>query len=171
MGRNKSNIMVNTYTQIHIQVVFSVQDRESLILKSWKDELYKYITGIIQNNKHKLLAINGMPDHIHILFGFRPIQSLSDLMQDIKGSSSKWINEKKFIRGKFSWQEGYGAFSYSKAGVQKIIHYINHQQEHHKRITFLEEYLVLLKEFEIDYDDRFIFKPLGIDYNVPDGTY
>ncbi len=119
-----------------------------------------------------------MPDHLHILFGFRPIQSLSDLMQDIKGSSSKWINEKNFIRGKFSWQEaclparqGYGAFSYSKAEVPKIIHYINHQQEHHKRITFLEEYLVLLKEFEIDYDNRFVFKPLSIEYNVPDGTY
>ncbi len=171
MGRYKFNIMVNTYTQIHIQAVFSVQDRASLILTSWKDELYKYITGIIQNNNHKLLAINGMPDHIHILFGFRPIQSLSDLMQDIKGSSSKWINEKRFIRGKFSWQEGYGAFSYSKAEIPKIIQYINHQQEHHKRTTFIEEYLGLLKEFDIDYDDRFLFKPLGIDYSVPDGTY
>jgi putative transposase len=98
--------MANTYTQIHIQAVFTVQDRDSIILNDWKDDLYKYITGIMQNNKHKLLAINGMPDHIHILFGLRPAQSLSDLMQDIKGSSSKWINEKRFVRGKFTWQEG-----------------------------------------------------------------
>lgn len=97
--------MANTYTQIHIQTVFTVQDRDSIILKNWKDDLYKYITGIVQNNNHKLLAIFGIPDHIHILFGLRPTQSLSDLMQDIKGSSSKWINEKRFVHGRFSWQE------------------------------------------------------------------
>jgi putative transposase len=163
--------MANTYTQIHIQAVFTVQDRDSIILDHWKGDLYKYITGIIQNNKHKLLAINGMPDHIHILFGLRPAQSLSDLMQDIKGGSSKWINEKRFVRSRFSWQEGYGAFSYSKADLLNIIHYIHHQQEHHTRKTFLEEYFGLLKEFGIEYDDRFVFKPLGINYIVPDGTY
>lgn len=162
--------MANTYTQIHIQAVFTVQDRESVIQNSWKDELYKYIAGIIKNNKHKLLAINGMSDHIHILLGLRPSQSLSDLMQDIKGSSSKWINEKRFVRGKFSWQEGYGAFSYSKADVPNIIQYINHQEKHHKRKTFLEEYLEILKELDIEFDDRFVFKPLGIKYIVPDGT-
>src|SRR5690349_4500581 len=107
--------MPNTYTQIHIHAVFTVQNRESLIAKEWKIELYKYITGIIQNHNHKVIAINGMSDHIHILFGMRPNQSLSDLMQDVKASSSKWINEKRFVRGKFSWQEGYGAFSYSKS--------------------------------------------------------
>ena len=162
--------MANTYTQIHIQAVFTVQDRDSIIRTAWKDDLYKYITGIIQNNKHKLLAINGMPDHIHLLFGFRPTQSLSDLVQDIKGSSSKWINEKRFLRTKFSWQEGYGAFSYSKADLLNIIRYINRQKEHHTKRTFLEEYLSLLKEFDIEYDDRFVFKPVGIDYSVPDGT-
>jgi putative transposase len=119
--------MANTYTQIHIHVVFTVQNRDSVILNSWKDELYKYITGIIQNNKHKLLAINGMPDHVHILIGYRPTQSLSDLMQDIKGNSSKWINEKRFVTGKFSWQEGYGAFSYAKTDLPKIIGYIQEQ--------------------------------------------
>src|SRR5688500_12636435 len=103
--------MPNTYTQIHIQTVFAVQNRDCTIRDDWKDELYKYISGIFQNNKHKMLAVNGMPDHVHILFGFRPSQSLSDLMQDIKGNSSKWINEKRFIKEKFSWQEGYGAFS------------------------------------------------------------
>jgi REP element-mobilizing transposase RayT len=152
--------MANTYTQLHIQAVFAVQNRECIIQPSWKDELYKYITGIVQNNKHKLLTINGMPDHIHILFGFRPTQSLSDLMQDIKGDSSKWINEKGFVRGKFSWQEGYGAFSYSKSELHRIINYIESQEAHHKKETFIEEYLDFLKEFEVDFDDRYIFKPV-----------
>jgi len=162
--------MANTYTQIHIQIVFTVQNRESVIRSSWRDELYKYITGIVQNNKHKLLAINGMPDHIHILIGYRPSQSLSDLVQDIKGSSSKWINEKRFVQGRFSWQEGYGAFSYAKTDLVKIIGYIQHQEEHHRRKSFLEEYVELLKEFDIEYDDRYVFKPVGFDYIVPDGT-
>jgi putative transposase len=162
--------MANTYTQIHIQIVFAVQNRESVIQNSWKDELYKYITGIVQNNKHKILAINGMPDHIHILIGYRPAQSLSDLMQDVKGSSSKWINEKKFVQGRFSWQEGYGAFSYAKRDLPKIIGYIQNQYEHHIGKTFLEEYKELLKEFDIEYNDRFVFKPIKIDDFVPDGT-
>jgi REP element-mobilizing transposase RayT len=152
--------MANTYTQIHIQAVFAVQNRDCVIMPSWKDELYKYITGIVQHNKHKLLSINGMPDHIHILFGFRPTQSLSDLMQDIKGDSSKWINEKGFVRGNFSWQEGYGAFSYSKSELHRVINYIERQEIHHKKITFIEEYLDFLKEFEVDFDDRYIFKPV-----------
>ena len=160
--------MANTFTQIHIQAVFAVQNRDCIIQSGWKDELYKYITGIVQNNKHKMLAINGMPDHVHILFGFRPSQSLSDLMQDIKGSSSKWINEKRFIKVKFSWQEGYGAFSYSKSDLPNVIHYIKNQEEHHKKRSFIEEYEDLLKEFEIDYDERFVFKP--VDYIVPEGT-
>ena len=162
--------MANTYTQIHIQAVFSVQNRECIIQPGWKDELYKYISGIIQNNKHKLLAINGMPDHVHILFGLRPSQSISDLMQDIKGSSSKWINDKKLIRGKFSWQEGYGAFSYSKSEVPSIIQYILTQTVHHRVKTFTEEYYELLKEFEVEFDDRYLFKPVKVDYIVPDGT-
>ena len=103
--------MANTYTQIHIHAVFSVQNRSCIIQRRWKEELYKYITGIIKNNKHKPLVINGMPDHIHVLFGLRPAQSISDLLQDIKGGSSKWINERKLVKGRFSWQEGYGAFS------------------------------------------------------------
>ena len=109
--------MANTYTQIHIQAIFAVQDRSCLISQLWENELYMYITGIIQNNNHKVLAINGMPDHIHILFGMHPTQSLSNLMQDIKGYSSKWINQKGFIGSRFSWQEGYGAFSYSKSQI------------------------------------------------------
>jgi putative transposase len=160
--------MANTYTQIHIHSVFSVQRRDGIIQIKWRDELYKYITSIIQANEHKLLAIGGMSDHVHILFGFRPKQSLSDLMQEIKRGSSKWINEKRFVRGRFSWQEGYGAFSYSRDDLPKVIRYIQNQKEHHKKITFMEEYMALLKEFEIEYDLRYIFKPVetGAGENV-----
>jgi|SRR5690606_4191986 len=152
--------MANTFTQIHIQAIFAVQNRMSLIRDSWEAELYQYITGIIQNQGHKLLAINGMADHVHILFGMRPKQSLSDLMQDVKGDSSKWINSKGFVRGKFSWQEGYGAFSYSKSQLPAVLRYIGNQKEHHKRKTFLEEYREFLDKFEVEYDQRFIFKEI-----------
>jgi putative transposase len=152
--------MANTYTQIHIHVVFSVKDRSCVIKKLWKDELYKYIAGIIQTNKHKVLTINGMPDHIHILFGMRPFQSLSELMQDIKGCSSQWINKKQFVKGRFSWQEGYGAFSYSKSNVDHVIDYIKNQEIHHRKRTFIEEYNEFLEKFEIDYDQRYIFSPV-----------
>lgn len=154
--------MANTYTQIHIQMVFAVQNRQSLIRQSWKEELHKYMTGIIQNYNHKLLAINSVPDHIHILIGMRPTQSLSDLMQDVKGSSSKWINDNRFASGKFSWQEGYGAFSYSKSSINNVISYIKTQEEHHKVRTFTEEYLAFLEEFDVPYDERYIFEP--VDY-------
>ena len=152
--------MANTYTQIHIQAIFAVKRRAGLIQNGWKDELYKYITGIIQAHEHKLLAINGMPDHLHIFFGMRPIQSLSDLMQDIKGSSSKWINERKFIKDKFEWQEGYGAFSYSKSQVPGVTAYVQNQEDHHRKTTFIEEYKSFLEKFEIDYNERYIFKAL-----------
>ncbi|WP_445956781.1 IS200/IS605 family transposase [Yeosuana sp.] len=152
--------MANTYTQIHIQTVFAVQNRQSLINKEWKDELYKYITGIIQNHNHKVLQINGMPDHIHILFGMRPTQSLSDLMKQVKQDSSKWINKKGFVNGKFSWQAGYGAFSYSKSEISNVIHYIKNQEVHHKSVSFQDEYLQLLNEFNIEFDERFILKPI-----------
>jgi putative transposase len=152
--------MANTYKQIHIQAVFAVKNRQSLISGEWKDQLYRYITGIIQQNGHKLLQINGMPDHIHLLFGLRPIQSLSDLMKQVKQDSSKWINLNKLVIGKFSWQEGYRAFSYSKSQVPRIIHYIQDQQEHHKKQSFSEEYLSLLRIHDIDYDERFLFKPI-----------
>lgn len=155
--------MANTYTQIHIHAVFSVQSRDCIIRNKWKDELYKYITGIISNHNHKLLAINGMPDHVHVFFGMRPTQSLADLLQDIKGDSSKWINNKEFIKGRFSWQEGYGAFSYSKSHVDNVIEYIKNQQEHHRKRTFIEEYTELLRKFEIDFDDRYIFKPVDFE--------
>ena len=155
--------MANTYTQIHIQAVFVIQNRDCIILKSWKDELYKYITGIIQNHNHKVLAINGMPDHVHVLIGMRPTQSLSELMQDIKGGSSNWINQKGFVKGKFSWQEGYGAFSYSKSHVDDVIEYINKQEKHHRKKTFIDEYFEFLEKFKVEYDERYVFKPVEYD--------
>jgi putative transposase len=150
--------MANTYTQIHLQLVFAVQYRASLIHESWKSELYKYMTGIVQNHKHKLIIVNGMPDHVHMLIGMRPTQSLSELMQDIKGSSSTWINERRLTQGRFQWQEGYGAFSYSKKELHVIIDYIKNQEEHHHKKTFLEEYRNLLEEFEVAHDEKYIFK-------------
>ena len=150
--------MSGTYSQIHIQAVFAVTNRESLIMKPWKDELFRYITGIIQNNGHKLLAINGMPDHVHIFFGMRPSQSLAGLMQDVKGSSSQWINKKRFVQGRFAWQEGYGAFSYGQASTKQVIAYIQNQELHHARKSFTEEYLHLLRQFGIEYEDRNLFR-------------
>jgi REP element-mobilizing transposase RayT len=152
--------MANTYTQIHVQTIFAVKNRRWLVQKELKDELYKYITRIIQSYKHKLLAINGMPDHLHIFFGMRPTQSLSDLMQDIKGNSSKWINDKKFVKGRFEWQEGFGAFTYSKPQVPKVVAYVQNQEIHHRKQTFLDEYITFLKHFGVDYDERYIFKAL-----------
>jgi putative transposase len=158
-----SDAMTNTYSQIHIHVIFTVQNRDCIIKDSWKDELYKYICGIIQNQGHKILAINGMPDHIHILIGMRPTQSLSNLMQDIKGDSSKWINQKGLMKSKFSWQEGYGAFSYSKSHVDSVIEYIKGQEFHHRKKPFIMEYQEFLEKFGIEYDERYIFKP--VEYN------
>ena len=152
--------MANSYTQIHIQFVFAVKYREAVIDHSWKAELYKYITGIVQNNNHKMIITNGMPDHLHLLVGVRPNQSISDLIRDVKANSSKWINEQKFCRQKFEWQDGYGAFSYGSSQIPKVINYIRNQEEHHKKHTFIEEYLGFLKVFEIDYDERYIFKIL-----------
>lgn len=150
--------MANTFTQIYIHVVFSVQNRLSLIKPEWKIELYKYITGIIQNNGHKLITINGMPDHLHIFINMKPIQSLSDLIQDIKGDSSKWLNNKGFLKNKFEWQVGYGAFSYSISQINSVIKYINNQEIHHKKRTFIEEYIDFLEKFKVQYDKRYIFK-------------
>jgi putative transposase len=152
--------MANTYTQIHIQTVFSVQDWNCIIKKTWKNELYQYITGIIQNHGHKVLAINGMPDHLHVFFWMRPTQSLSDLMKDVKGDPSKWINKKGVVTGRFSWQEGFGGFSYSKSQVDNVIDYIKNQEIHHHKKSFIEEYLEFLEKFEVPFDERYIFKPV-----------
>ena len=152
--------MANTFTQIHIHTVFAVQNRMSLIQKSWQKQLYKYIITIIQKYGHKVLAIGGMPDHIHILFGFRPTQALSNLIQEVKRDTSEWINQKKFVERRFAWQEGYGAFSYSKSHIANVVKYIESQEEHHKKKTFIIEYKKILKNFNIEYDERYIFKPV-----------
>lgn len=152
--------MANTYTQIYIQYVFAVQNRVSLIGKTWKDELYKYMTGIITKQEHKLLSIGGMPDHVHALISMNPKQAPSDLMHDIKRSSSIWINNNRFVVGKFSWQEGFGAFSYGQSQISKVANYIENQENHHKKSTFREEYLALLKAFNIEYDERYIYKEI-----------
>jgi putative transposase len=150
--------MANTYTQIHIQCIMAVKYRQSLIQPEWKDQLQKYITGIVQNYDHKMLAINNMPDHLHLFFGFRPTQSLSDLMRIVKSESSKWINEQHFTPAPFRWQDGYGAFSYSRSHVKPVINYILNQETHHAKKTFLEEYKEFLDHFEVDYDERYVFK-------------
>jgi putative transposase len=152
--------MANTYTQLHIHFVFAVKHRFGLINNKWKEDLYKYMTGIIQNYGHKLLSINGMPDHVHILIGLRPTQSISDLMKETKQFSSKWINDNRLVQGKFEWQEGYGAFSYSKSQVSSVINYIENQEKHHSKKTFLEEYREMLEKFKIDFDEKYIFKEL-----------
>ena len=152
--------MPNTYTQIHIQCVFAVKYRDAVIQSSWNERLHKYIIAIVNNNGHKLLAINSMPDHLHLFFGMRPKQSLSDLIQLVKGESSKWINNEKLVRGKFSWQEGFGAFSYSKSHTDAVVKYILNQQELHRKTTFMEEYKEILRKFEVDFDEQYIFKEL-----------
>jgi putative transposase len=149
--------MANTYSQIYLQLVFSPFKRENIIPVKHKEELQKYTTGIIQNRKHKLLAINFMRDHVHILIGYNPSQPLPDLLRDIKANTSKFINENKWIPGKFQWQNGYGAFSYSNSQIDSVVKYINNQEEHHKTNKFRDEYLKLLEQFEIDYDKDYLF--------------
>ncbi|MES2427658.1 MAG: IS200/IS605 family transposase [Bacteroidota bacterium] len=152
--------MANTYTQIHIQCIIAVKFRQSLIEQGWKERLLLYITAIVQNNGHKMISINSMPDHLHLFFGLRPNQSLSDLMRIVKSESSEWINKQQFNKSIFRWQEGYGAFSYSRSQIKNVAEYIENQEEHHRKKTFLEEYKLFLEHFEIDYDDRYVFKPL-----------
>lgn len=153
--------MPNTYTQIYIQIVFAVKGRQNLIAKKNREELHKYITGIIQNRDHKLLSIFCMPDHTHLLIGLKPSQSISDLVRDVKAGSSGFINEKRWVMGKFSWQEGYGAFSYSKSQLNDVIKYIQNQEEHHHKKTFKEEYFEFLNKFEIEYNEAYLFEWLN----------
>ena len=149
--------MANTYSQIHIQFVFAAKYRQALIHESWKGRLHQYITGIFQHNQHKMLQINSMPDHIDIFVGFRPHQSISALIQNVKAESTKWMKAQN-LSPSFAWQEGYGAFSYSKSQVPDVIRYIQNQEEHHRRQNFLEEYKSFLEAFEIDFDEQYIFK-------------
>jgi REP element-mobilizing transposase RayT len=149
--------MANTYTHIYLQLVFTPEGRGNVIPAKHNEELQKYTTGIIQNRKHKLLTINYMPDHVHIFIGYNPSQPFPDLLRDVKANSSKFINQKKWMPGKFMWQEGYGAFSYSHSQINDAIQYINKQEEHHKQLRYKEEYQKYLEEFEIEYDTRYLF--------------
>ena len=150
--------MANTFSQIYIQTVFAVSSRMSLITPAFKEDLNKYITGIVRNQGQKLISINGMPDHLHILIGLRPWMALADLVRDIKADSSTYVNRNRWVRGKFSWQEGYAAFSYGHSQLNTIISYIQNQEKHHSRRTFRDEYLTLLRKFDIAFDDKYVFK-------------
>ena len=149
--------MACTFSQSYIQIVFAVKGRENVISKKWKDELHKYIVGIIKGKNQKPIIVNGMPDHIHIFVGLKPSMAISDLTRDIKNNSTNFINEKKLVRGKFSWQAGYGAFSYSHSQIGNVYNYILHQEEHHKKKSFREEYLEFLKKYEIEFNEKYLF--------------
>lgn len=153
--------MANTYSQIYIQIVFAVKGRENLIKEEFRDELEKYICGIVNGKSQKVLAIYCMPDHTHLLLSLKPNSSLSDLVRDIKANSSGWINDRKLLRNKFSWQEGFGAFSYSKFHLDNVIKYINSQPEHHRKRSFKDEYLEFITKFEVEYDEKYLFEWIG----------
>jgi len=150
--------MANTYSQIYLHVVFAVEGRQNLIAPEHNDELQKYITGIVTAQRQKLIAINNMSDHLHLLVGLRPDVALSDLVRDVKAGSSKFINEKRWVMGRFSWQEGFGAFSYARSQLGAVIRYIQNQQKHHAKKSFRDEYLELLEKFGVEYDQKYIFK-------------
>ncbi|HMG37426.1 MAG TPA: IS200/IS605 family transposase [Blastocatellia bacterium] len=150
--------MPHTFTQIYVQVVFAVAFRQSLIMPVFKEEVQKYIAGILQRRGQKLIAINSMPDHVHILIGQKPNVALSDLVRDVKQASSSLINQKRWVRGRFNWQEGFGAFSYSQSHLDSVIKYIRNQERHHARKTFKHEYLALLNRFKIRYEPKYLFE-------------
>ncbi len=149
--------MANTYTQIFIQIVFAVKYRECLIPAARREELHKYITGIVQHRNHKMLAVFCMPDHTHLFVGMKPTQSVSDLARDVKAASSGLINERGWAPRQFQWQNGFGAFSYSPDAVDRVVKYILNQENHHMKIRFQQEYLALLREFEVDHDAQYLF--------------
>src|SRR6266536_2623767 len=150
--------MANTFSDFYIQTVFAVSSRPSLIRNDFKEEVYKYITGIVRNQKQKLISINGMPYHVHIYIILRPAMTLADLVQDIKADSSDFINKNKWVHGKFAWQEGYGAFSYGHSQLDTIIRYIENQERHHAKRSFKDEYLSLLRKFDIAFEEKYVFE-------------
>ena len=151
--------MANTYTQIHIQSVFAVKYRAAMLDKAWRARLFQYMIGIMNHVGHKVLALNGVEDHVHILFGLRPNKSISETMQTLKGESSEWINATGLCKGRFGWQGGYGAFSYMKRDIPMIANYIHNQEEHHRKVPFMDEYRGLLKDFDVEFDERYILLP------------
>jgi putative transposase len=149
--------MPGTFSQIYIQIVFAVKGRANLIGNNFKTDLHKYIAGIIKGKDQKAIIVNGMPDHIHAFIGLRPAMAISDLVRDIKNNSSNFINDHNLVKGKFQWQEGYGAFSYSHSHIEKVYNYILNQEEYHKKKTFRQEYLGFLNAFKIEYDEKYLF--------------
>lgn len=152
--------MPNTYTQLFIHLVFAVKYRKAVIAPEWEDKLHKYITGIVKRNGHKLLAINSVPDHLHMFIGLNPAQSISELMRQVKGDSAEYLNKERLTFQKFHWQEGYGAFTTSKSHVAAVINYIQNQKEHHKKCSFKEEYLKILNDYKVEYEEKYLFGDL-----------
>jgi len=150
--------MANTFSQIYIQIVFAVKGRDNLINKEWEERLYQYMTGIVRAKGQKLIAINGMPDHIHIFIGMKPDCCLSDLIREVKKSSNVFVSDNRLSKFKFSWQEGFGAFSYSISQIDDVYKYIMNQKEHHRKITFKEEYLDFLHKFKVEYNEKYLFE-------------
>lgn len=149
--------MAGSFTQIYIQCVFAVKGRGCFLQKPWREEVFKYMAGMIKAKNHKPIIINGVADHVHLFFGLKPTMNVSDLVRDIKNNSSNFINEQKLIMGRFAWQEGYGAFSYGHSQIDAVYKYIQNQEEHHRNKSFKEEYISLLKKFEIEYNQKFLF--------------
>jgi len=149
--------MAGTFSQIYIQIIFAVKGRGNFLQDPWRIELFKYISGIVNGKNQKSIIVNGVKNHVHIFVGLKPSMAISDLVRDIKNNSSNFINEKKWVSGKFSWQEGFGSFSYSHSQIEQVYNYILNQEIHHKQKTFREEYLEFLKKFEIEYDERYLF--------------
>lgn len=149
--------MAGTYSQIYIQSVFAVKGRGNFLLKPWREEVFKYMAGIIKEKNQKPIIVNGVNNHVHVFIGLKPVMALSDLIRDVKNNSSNFINQKKFVKGNFSWQEGYGAFSYSHSHIDSVYQYILNQEEHHKKKTFKEEYIEFLQKFEIQHDEKYLF--------------
>jgi len=150
--------MSRTFSQIYIQIVFAVKGRQNLISESWKYDVNKYISGIITNKGQKSIIVNGMPDHIHAFIGLKPSMAISDFVRDIKNNSSNFINKNRFVKGKFSWQEGYGSFSYSQSHIEQVYNYILNQEQHHHKKTFKEEYIEILQKFQVDFDEKYLFE-------------
>jgi putative transposase len=150
--------MAGTFSQIYIQSVFAVQGRENYLQKSWRDEVFKYMAGIVKNKGQKPIIINGVADHVHLFIGLKPSMAISDLIRDVKNNTTNFINEQKWISGKFFWQEGHGVFSYAHSQIETVYDYIHKQEEHHRKKTFREEYIDFLKKFQVPYDERFLFE-------------
>lgn len=150
--------MSNTFSQIYLQFVFSVKHRQALIPKEHKEELHKYMTGLVQKRKAKMLAVHCMPDHTHIFVGYKPSVLISDFVKEIKVESNEFVNDKKWVKGKFDWQDGYGVFSYSHSHIDAVCKYVMNQERHHYKKTFRQEYVEMLKKFEIPFDDKYLFE-------------